>query len=311
MEISETRPFSARAAAPSSAWLPVRRILTSGVALGLLTAVGLALWILMDLQGWQYYGTPLGVRGYAPMHRALRPSGPFGQSFGVFGGVMMLVPFLYMIRKRVHWKWAGSPKVWLEVHLFCGIVGPVLVTFHTSFKFNGIVSAAYWSMMLVMLSGFVGRYLYIRIPKTLRGTELTKAELDQRAETLLADLADTVGSGPWLDRVRALEASVVPVAEGRLSFTGLLFGEFLVRWRIRSLARDLRGSRLSPERRQALIHLMTERTLLLRRIAYLKKTKQAFSLWHVFHLPLVYLMLIIVVVHVGVALYLGYIPFRW
>ena len=59
----------------------------------------------------------------------------------------------------------GSMPLWLEVHIFCGIVGPVLVTFHTSFKFNGIISVAYWSMMAVMLSGFVGRYLYVRIPK--------------------------------------------------------------------------------------------------------------------------------------------------
>ena len=40
------------------------------------------------------------------------------------------------------------------MHLFCGVVGPVLVTFHTSFKFNGLVSVAYWSMVIVMLSGF-------------------------------------------------------------------------------------------------------------------------------------------------------------
>jgi hypothetical protein len=311
MELSETRPFAVRASAPASPWLPVRRFFTSGVAMGLTTAAGLTLWILLDLGGWKYYGTPLGVRGYAPMHPALRPSGPFGQSFGVFGAAMMLVPFLYMIRKRVHWKWAGSLKVWLEVHLFCGIVGPTLVTFHTTFKFNGIVSAAYWSMMLVMLSGFVGRYLYVRIPKTLRGTELTRAELDERASTLLADLSDTVGHGPWLERVRAIEAAAVPAADGRLSFIGLLFGEFVVRWRIRSIARDLHRSHLPADRRQALVHLVTERTLLLRRIAYLKKTKQAFGLWHVFHVPLVYLMLIIVTVHVAVALYLGYIPFRW
>ena len=65
---------------------------------------------------------------------------------------------------------AGRMKTWLEVHVFCGIVGPVLVTFHTSFKFNGIVSVAYWSMVAVVLSGFVGRYLYVRIPRSIRGT---------------------------------------------------------------------------------------------------------------------------------------------
>ena len=55
----------------------------------------------------------------------------------------MLVPFAYMARKR--FKGAGGAKSlnrWLEIHLFCGVVGPVLVTLHTTFKFNGIISAA-------------------------------------------------------------------------------------------------------------------------------------------------------------------------
>jgi hypothetical protein len=70
----------------------------------------------------------------------------------------MLVPFLYMARKRVPaLRNLGNLRWWLEVHLFCGVIGPVLVTYHTSFKFNGIVSAAYWSMVIVVLSGFVGR----------------------------------------------------------------------------------------------------------------------------------------------------------
>jgi hypothetical protein len=44
---------------------------------------------------------------------------------------------------------------------------------------------------------------------------------------------------------------------------------------------------------------------------YLKRTKTLFNHWHVFHLPLVYLLLVIAAAHIGVALYLGYVPFRW
>ena len=62
-------------------------------------------------------------------------------------------------------------------------MGPVLVTLHTAFKFNGIVSIAYWSMVLVVLSGFVGRYLYVRVPKTLRGTELSHSRSSTRARS--------------------------------------------------------------------------------------------------------------------------------
>jgi len=305
------RTVSVRAQAAPAAFRPAK-IFKSGVALGLIVSAGLTIWILLGLHGFEYYTTPLTVRGYSTAHRALRPTGPFGQSFGVVGAALMLVPFLYMIRKRLsRWTWAGSLKTWLEVHLFCGIVGPVLVTFHTSFKFNGIVSAAYWSMVLVTLSGFVGRYLYVRIPKTLRGTELTRAELDERADALLADVKSAVGHDRWLTAVDQLERAVVPAADRKRSFIGLLFGEIGLRVRLWSLARKLRYSGLTAARQTELMTLVTERALLLRRIAYLQKTKTAFGLWHVFHVPLVYLLLVIVTLHVGIALYLGYIPFRW
>jgi hypothetical protein len=48
-----------------------------------------------------------------------------------------------------------------------------------------------------------------------------------------------------------------------------------------------------------------------RRREYLQRTKRAFALWHVFHLPLVYVMPVIVTVHVGLARYMGYVPFQW
>ena len=287
--------------------IAARRVFTGGVGLGLLVSAGLAVWILRGLHGWTYYATPLAVRGYEPMHRLLRPSGPAGQLYGVVGAAMMLVPFLYMIRKRLARRaWPGSLKTWLEVHLFCGIVGPALITFHTSFKFNGIISAAYWAMVVVVLSGFIGRYLYVRIPRTIRGTEVSRDELDARAEDLLAELTES-GAGPWIDRVRSLDHA----AEDRQSFAGLLFGEIGLRLRLGGLAREIRHSDLSADRQHELIRLVRERALLVRRIAYLQKTKTAFGLWHVFHVPLVYFLLLIATLHVGIVVYLGYVPFRW
>ena len=141
------------ASAPSGATL------RGGVGLGILASIGAV--ALGSLRPCTAGSTTRRRSPCAATRRCIarcaRP-GPFGQTFGVIGAVLMLVPFL------LHGAQAAAPSRtrrpscsgWLEVHLFCGIVGPVLVTFHTSFKFNGIVSAAYWSMMIVMLSGFVG-----------------------------------------------------------------------------------------------------------------------------------------------------------
>ena len=90
------------------------RLLTSGVGLGVVTSAALSVWILAGLGGWAYYGTPIAVRGYAARHAVLRPSGPAGQTFGVVGTAMMLMPFLYMLRKRFKSGRLGSMKAWLE-----------------------------------------------------------------------------------------------------------------------------------------------------------------------------------------------------
>lgn len=291
--------------------IPFRKLATSGLAWGALVSAALTVWILFGLGGFDYYRTPLAVRGYAPAHPVLRPSGPAGQSFGLVGALLLLVPFIYMTRKRIrHLRTVGSLSAWLEIHLFCGILGPVLITFHTSFKFNGIVSAAYWSMVLVMVSGFVGRYLYVRIPRSIRGTELTRTELDERAMELEGALVGLVHAPALRARIRKFEEAAVPTRE-RLSFVDLLFGELTLHSYLRALDHELRRAGLDDAVREDIVAVTSERSVLLRRSAYLHRTKKLFDLWHVFHLPLVYLLLVIAAAHVALVVYLGYVPFRW
>ncbi len=169
---------------PSVAAAPIRT-LRHVVVLALFAIIALATWLLVGLDGWGYYRAPLSERSFMAANRWLRPSAPVGHLLGIGGFLMMLVPVAYSIRKKVkRFRDAGRIQTWLEVHIFSGIVGPALITFHTSFKFNGLVSVAYWSMVTVVLSGFVGRYLYVRIPKSIRGQELTQSELDARALAL-------------------------------------------------------------------------------------------------------------------------------
>ncbi len=256
------------------------------LVLAAVATIILAIWVFADLGGWQYYSTPLRVRGYAPQHGTLKPSGSVSHLLGLVGLIMMTMPVLYAVRKK--WRRlanAGSLAVWLEVHIFCGIVGPMLVTFHTAFKFNGIISVAYWSMMLVMLSGFVGRYWYVRIPKTIRGVELTRVEI----ETRMAALAGHLDEVPLSAGVRAR------LQEPAVS-----------RWSMRRLRANLVHEGVRPEVAGDIADTLLERATLGRRLQYLARTRSLFAAWHVFHLPLVYVMFGIAVVHVGVALYLGY-----
>jgi hypothetical protein len=285
------------AASPFKAVPPV--LVLSALAIAVVTAL-----LLVGLGGWDYYRAPVSERTFMAANRLLRPSSPVGHLLGIAGLLMMLVPVAYAIRKKVRrLRNAGSIQTWLEVHIFSGIVGPVLITFHTSFKFNGVVSVAYWSMVTVVLSGFVGRYLHARIPRSLKGQELSQSELNVRAEELSRALADAALPEGTLATIEAFEHRVQP--PDLPSYVSLVTGE----WRMRRELAALRAAAPAHHLHDAALSLIAERATLHRRIAYLRKTKRLFDAWHVFHMPLVYVMFAIVALHVAVTLYMGYVPF--
>jgi hypothetical protein len=266
-----------------------------------------AVVVLFGFGGWEYYRAPLGTRGYLPEHPVLRPSGPVGLALGIGGVVSMLMTLPYYIRKRVRaLQRIGTPTQWLEVHIFFGIVGPVLVTLHTSFKFNGVISVGYWLMMTVWASGFVGRYLYVRIPKTIRGVELSftqvEAQLARTQQALpMAALPEVVQR-----ELAEFERAVTPSRGRAPSAIDLFFGELRVRARLTLMRRHLRAAGVDVAGITTVITRAAERATLARRLAHLQRTRHLFGLWHVFHRPLVYALFVIVALHVGIALYFGY-----
>lgn len=264
-------------------------------------------WMLLVVAGgWDYYGTPLRVRAYNPAHPMLRPSGWLGHSLGMAGLLMMTVPVIYSVRKK--WKRLarlGQMRHWLNVHIFCGIFGPVLVTFHAAMKFNGLISVAYWSMVLVVLSGFVGRYLYVRMPRTIRGVEMGYEEIVGRANQLREELA-AIGLSPTL--AQPLVPDAAAPAGGALSSLAEPLSQARARRRARRAL--LRAGAPADLVRDA-VSLSRERSFLLRRLRYLERTRKLFAMWHVFHQPLVYVMFLIAALHVSLAVYLGYAFLPW
>lgn len=94
----------------------------------------------------------------------------FGHAIGILGfGLMLMTETLYSLRKRsLSARW-GRMSSWLEFHIFTGIVGPYMVLLHSSWKFNGIAGISTLFTGVVVISGFVGRYLYTRLPRSLDG----------------------------------------------------------------------------------------------------------------------------------------------
>jgi hypothetical protein len=144
---------------------------------------------------WLAFLAMAGVTGiYALVLVSTREVPParewFGHGIGILGFVFMfMTETLYSLRKRsrsVRW---GRMSTWLQFHIFTGIVGPYMVLLHTSWKFNGIAGVSTLFTLIIVVSGFVGRYIFTRIPRTLEGLELegtlSQAALKQ-ARSLLA-----------------------------------------------------------------------------------------------------------------------------
>jgi hypothetical protein len=278
------------------------------IYVGSFVAAGLAALILLIYYGYDYYSLSLEERPFADNHNLLKPSGYLGHGLGIIGTLMMIVGVsIYMIRKRMRILFSfGYLKHWLEFHIFLCTVGPLFVLFHTAFKFGGIVSISFWSMVAVVLSGVIGRFIYLQIPRTIEGKEIDLNELyDELAiETQKKIIRDN----------RIQEQIEIFIASGKflgITITNSLFlivkDRFKVIKFLREIKRELSNdTSLSKHEIKQSVDAIKERIILGRRIELLKLMHRLFRYWHILHLPFAISMFVIMLIHVGVTILFGY-----
>lgn len=281
------------------------------VVLGLLYAVAFVAIFLYLREGWPYYSTPLIER---PRHEdfwALKPGGTRGHALGVVGSSLMVVMLVYSVRKRARFlRNAGRLRSWLDFHIFCGIIGPLLVILHSSFKVQGLVALSFWSMIAVALSGVLGRYLYLQIPRTRAGDELTLAQVEEQRQELTRHLRDDLQIPE--EALRELDAVAQAGASSRAPLLLLLFrlpwSSVAMRWRLRGFRSRLRGNFRNAPRPllREVTRAVRQKAALERRLILWSRLQQLFHYWHVFHKPFAIVMYLFMVVHIAVALLTGY-----
>ena len=269
-------------------------------ALSLATAL-LVGWVVFS--AWDFYVTAYGDRPHHDAFRDFRPAGFVGHGLGILGSAMVLLLLIYSLRKRIRFmrRW-GDISVWLRYHIFLGVAGPVLITLHTSFKFNGLVSISYWSMVAVALSGVVGRYLYQQIPRNVLGEALGADAIEARGEEILVELSTQHGLGD--KELAALERFAVGRLEGRSAPVALLTLPLVNILLARKLQSFLLGIGVQPT--TGAVALSREWVLQARRLLLFHQVRDLFHYWHVFHKPFAVIMIVIMIVHVTVAVLLGY-----
>lgn len=259
-------------------------------------------------KGVSYYNTSLEERFYHADHLNLKPSGVIGHGLGIIGSLFMFIGVgTYMIRKRVRAfaRW-GLLKHWLEFHIFLCTLGPILVLFHTSFKFGGLVSISFWSMVAVFASGVIGRFIYIQIPRTIEGRELSLNEV----RDLKSDISGILKNDYSLDEesynivVDSTKKKVEVYHKN--TFVRFINKYFEDRRTLRKIKSVLKQSGLKRTDSKKIIKLVNNEISLNRRIDRLTTMQNLFKYWHVAHLPFAIIMLIIMIIHVVVTIVFGY-----
>lgn len=238
---------------------------------------------------------------------AFSPRSGFGYALGVAGGSAMAMLLLYPLRKRVRLLRSWVPlKHWFAMHVVFGIVGPLLVVFHSTFRLRSLnATVAMACMVLVAASGLVGRFLYRRIHRGMDGARATLDDARAAFAAELARLESAVGPVPEvsreLDRFAAL-GSLQGRGRGARALHFLTLGLRRARAHRRigmALARvERRGPPLPGGVLESVGRASRDALIAMQRVAQYVAYERLFSLWRILHVPLVYMLVVSAVVHV-------------
>jgi hypothetical protein len=137
----------------------------------------------------------VAVVGYLFADVQPRPNGGtwYGYTLGTIGAGLILWLTFLGIRKRAITNGNWSLKAWVSAHVYLGLALTVIATLHTGFQFGwNIHTLAYALMMLVVLSGLYGIFVYAVLPKRLSSNrrETTQKQMVEAIRSLDRQLND-------------------------------------------------------------------------------------------------------------------------
>jgi hypothetical protein len=229
------------------------------------------------------------------------PSSFWGHSLGIVGFLMMLsTETLYSLRKRMPGFHLGRMSIWLQAHIFTGLVGSYLVILHSAMKFNGLAGVLTLLTVIVVLSGIIGRYIYTAVPRTLDGVEVAFAELEERISRLDRQLQKLGG-----ERLR--QAALVAAAPAARRGWFIVLARPLLRVRQRRRWKRLiqKVDGLPRAHLEELQTVLSERQRLQMQVDSWDATRRLLATWHMFHVPLSGALFALAFIHIGAALYYG------
>ncbi|MBE0698946.1 MAG: hypothetical protein IH586_18670 [Anaerolineaceae bacterium] len=230
--------------------------------------------------------------------------GFFGHSLGILGFLLMIfTETLYSLRKRSRSARWGKMSSWLQFHIFTGLVGPFLVLLHTSWKFNGLAGIVFLLTIIIVISGFIGRYIYTSVPRTADGAEIQARELGARIQVIEEELAQWAASQPAVVQDLARQLAFLP--SNQEDSLASIFGRILSNinyqltwWREQhKLDPNLRGKVAQ------LKQLADQQRLVKQQMSSLAAARRLLAVWHTVHIPIGIVLFTTSIVHIFGAIY--------
>ncbi len=248
----------------------------------------------------------------------------FGYNLGLAGGLMMLVLLLYPLRKRVKFfENFGILPSWFKWHMVLGILGPMTIIFHSTYHVyipflhpigSPNAAVAMLCMLMVSGSGTFGRFFYTKIHHGLYGKQTSVNELRADMEQT-GDVKSVLSFAPHVEK--ALDEFRIR-AESYSKESGYGFANFVrVGYQASALSRVLTKEVRNIMHEQAREKNFSEQQLAgmekmfleyrekissylraMRDAAQFRTYERLFSWWHIFHIPLVYMMVFSAFYHV-------------
>ncbi len=257
--------------------------------------VGFSIWVAYKVATGKYY----------------TPRSDFGWYLGVVGSVMLLLMLAYPLRKHMGFmsRW-GALKHWFRIHMIMGIVGPTLVLFHSTFHLRSTnATIALFSMLGVVISGIIGRFIYTKIHYGLYGRRATLGKVQEELAGLSDDAKSRLHFAPRVEQwLQSFERDSKQLDR---SFTSHLFSPLTI-----GLKRIILAFRCARELRKILkterhtefrggaseaIQLTSSYLKECQRVAQFSTFERFFSLWHVLHVPLIYILAACTIFHIVAA----------
>ncbi len=280
--------------------------LVPALTVGFVLAFAALVWAVLNVD---YYALPAEVRPVHENHAWLRPGLGLGLAFGIVGALMIVANLLYLVRRTPSLKFQrGSLQAWMTSHVATGIFALLCATLHSGMAPRDTVGGhALWALVVLLVSGVIGRYFYAYVPRAANGRELELAEVKAQ----LARISDAwdPAQRAFVTRVREAVDHSVHAAQWNGSFLGrlraLVLGQRALRTTLMRLELEGRNAGISREQVRETLALARDAHRMSVAAAHLEDLRALLNTWRYVHRWVAALMVALIVLHIAYALSYG------